>query len=410
MGSAARMKIEFAPLYIPWERRLQTASVLQWVFTFLCMAQCSIALFILLLFTRFWLISALYAVWWAFDWDTPSKGGRSSHRMQNSVIWRYMKDYFPVSLVKTADLDPSKNYIFGFHPHAILPAGGFINLCTEANGFSKHFPGLKLYPTMLSMLFRVPFFRDYWMSLGAIPSSKESASYILRKKEGGNIVMIVVGGAKEALDAHPGAYTLVLQNRKGFVRLAIENGMPLVPVFSFGENELYDQVENPKGSWLRWTQDRLQKIMGFSLPLFYARGIFQYTFGFLPYRKPILTVAQCPIALFILLLFTRFWLISALYAVWWAFDWDTPSKGGRRSHRMRNSVVWRYMKDYFPISVRFIASDKESASYVLSKKEGGNIVVIVVGGAKEALDARPGTYTLVLENHKGFVRLAIENG
>ncbi|KAL7983077.1 hypothetical protein Chor_010419, partial [Crotalus horridus] len=123
------MKIEFAPLHIPWERRLQTASVLQWFFCFFCMAQCSVALFIFLLFTRFWLISALYA------------------------------------LVKTADLDPSKNYVFGCHPHGILPAGGFINFCTEATGFSKHFPGLKPHPTMLSMLFRAPFFRDYVMSL-----------------------------------------------------------------------------------------------------------------------------------------------------------------------------------------------------------------------------------------------------
>ncbi|XP_039225622.1 2-acylglycerol O-acyltransferase 2-A-like [Crotalus tigris] len=289
------MKIEFAPLHIPWERRLQTASVLQWFFCFFCMAQCSIALFILLLFTRFWLMSALYAVWWAFDWDTPSKGGRSSHRVQNSVVWRYAKDYFPISLVKTADLDPSKNYVFGCHPHGILPAGSFINFCTEATGFSKHFPGLKPHPTMLSMLFRAPFFRDYVMSLGLIPSDKESVSYVLRKKEGGNIVILSVGGAKEALHAHPGAYTLVLENRKGFVRLAIENSTPLVPVFSFGENELYDQIKNPKGSWVRWTQDHLQKIMGFSLPLFYARGIFQYTFGFLPYRKPIFTVVGKPI-------------------------------------------------------------------------------------------------------------------
>ncbi|KAL7983068.1 hypothetical protein Chor_010410 [Crotalus horridus] len=191
-------------------------------------------------------------------------------------------------LVKTADLDPSKNYIFGFHPHGIMVVGG-IHFCTEATGFSKHFPGLKPHMMMLSMCFRVPFFRDYLMSGGFISSDKESASYILRKKEGGNIVVIAVGGAKEALDARPGAYILVLENRKGFVRLAIENGTPLVPVFSFGENELYDQVENPKGSWLRWTQERLQKIMGVSLPLFYTRG---NTFGFLPYWKPIFTVGK----------------------------------------------------------------------------------------------------------------------
>ena len=66
----------------------------------------------------------------------------------------------------------------------------------------------------------------------------------------------------------------------------------LVPVYSFGENEVFDQVQNPKGTWLRWIQDRLQSIMGISLPLFHARGVFQYSIGVIPYRKPINTVSE----------------------------------------------------------------------------------------------------------------------
>ena len=69
----------------------------------------------------------------------------------------------------------------------------------------------------------------------------------------------------------------------------------LVPVFSFGENELFKQISNPEGSWLRALQNRMQKIMGFALPLFHARGIFQYNFGLIPYRKPIHTVVGHPI-------------------------------------------------------------------------------------------------------------------
>ncbi|XP_048450458.1 2-acylglycerol O-acyltransferase 2-A-like [Rhincodon typus] len=69
----------------------------------------------------------------------------------------------------------------------------------------------------------------------------------------------------------------------------------LVPVFSFGENEVFDQVNNPKGSLLRKIQERLQKVMGISLPLFHARGVFQYSFGLMPYRKPIHTVVGKPI-------------------------------------------------------------------------------------------------------------------
>lgn len=38
------------------------------------------------------------------------------------------------------------------------------------------------------------------------------------------------------------------------------------------------------------------------------------------------------------------------------------------------------------------------------------MLAIIVGGAQEALDARPGSYTLLLKNRKGFVRVAIEHG
>lgn len=289
------MKVEFAPSNVPFTRRLQTAAVLQWVFSFLCLAPLCIVLFFLLLFTRYWLVSVLYAAWWFVDWETPSQGGRKIPFLCNLRLWDYMRDYFPIKLVKTADLDPRQNYIVGFHPHGILVAGAFTNFCTGATGFSSLFPGIRTNLLMLPLWFRAPFFRDYIMCAGLIPSDKESASYVLRQKQGGNAVVIAVGGAPEALDARPGAYCVLLANKKGFIKLAMENGANLVPVYSFGENEVFDQVENPKGTWLRWVQDNLQSIMGISLPLFHARGVFQYSFGLMPYRKPINTVVGRPI-------------------------------------------------------------------------------------------------------------------
>ncbi|XP_028655954.2 2-acylglycerol O-acyltransferase 2 [Erpetoichthys calabaricus] len=289
------MKIEFAPLKIPLQRRLETAAVLQWVFSFLALAPCCYILFILLIFTRFWMVSVIYATWWFWDRETPSHGGRQSQFLRRLRLWRYLRDYFPIELIKTADLDPSQNYILGFHPHGILVAGAFVNFCTEATGFSVLFPGVTPYLLMLPLWFRAPFFRDYIMCGGLIPSDKDSATYLLENKQGGSAVVIAIGGAPESLDARPGAFTLLLKNRKGFVRLAIEKGAHLVPIFSFGENEVFDQVENPRGTWLRWIQERLQKLMGVALPLFHARGVFQYSFGLIPYRKPIFTVVGKPI-------------------------------------------------------------------------------------------------------------------
>ena len=54
----------------------------------------------------------------------------------------------------------------------------------------------------------------------------------------GSCLTIVVGGAAESLSARPGTADLVLKRRLGFIKLAIREGADLVPVFSFGENDV----------------------------------------------------------------------------------------------------------------------------------------------------------------------------
>lgn len=46
-----------------------------------------------------------------------------------------------------------------------------------------------------------------------------------------------VGGAQESLNAKPGHYQIVLKKRKGFIKLVLQTGASLVPVFSFGEGK-----------------------------------------------------------------------------------------------------------------------------------------------------------------------------
>jgi len=133
--------------------------------------------------------------------------------------------------------------------------------------------------------------------LGLCDASKESCNYILEKGNG-NSILLVVGGAKESLDARPSnEYILTLKNRKGFVKIGLANGASLVPIFSFGENDLYDQVANPRGSRLRHFQMLVQKRLGYATPFFKGRGVFQYAIGFLPNRRVIDTYVGAPIHL-----------------------------------------------------------------------------------------------------------------
>lgn len=56
----------------------------------------------------------IYFVWMAYDIKTPARGSRPWEWLRRARIWRWFRDYFPVTLVKTTELDPETNYIFGY--------------------------------------------------------------------------------------------------------------------------------------------------------------------------------------------------------------------------------------------------------------------------------------------------------
>ncbi|KAH0520454.1 Acyl-CoA wax alcohol acyltransferase 1 [Microtus ochrogaster] len=197
---------------------------------------------------------------------------------------------------KTKDLSPSHNYIMGVHPHGLLTFGAFCNFCTEATGFSETFPGITPHLATLSWFFKIPIIRDYLMAKGVCSVSQPAIDYLLSHGTG-NLVGIVVGGVGEALQSVPNTTTLLLQKRKGFVRTALRHGAHLVPTFTFGETEVYDQVLFHEESWMYKFQSFFRRIFGFYFCVFYGQGFNQGSLGLLPYHKPIVTIVGEPLPL-----------------------------------------------------------------------------------------------------------------
>ncbi|KAG9338992.1 hypothetical protein JZ751_024390 [Albula glossodonta] len=348
-----------------WKEFVEKISVLQWVLTFLLMGVSCVLLMVYLMFTCLWLLPTLYTIWMLTDWDTPEQGGRRVEWVRKWTVWKHFRDYFPVKLVKTAELDPSKNYILGSHPHGIMCAGAFSCFSTESCGFAQAFPGMRSCLAILAGLFRMPLYRDYLMSAGfcsagMCPVSKPSLEFLLSRNGTGNVVVIVIGGAAESLASSPGVNTVVMRQRKGFVRLALEYGgwsyglwvgggvvmangqeetgffnngggrvmergwgyglckgvglwtmrergwgygkkekggvmrernADLVPVYNFGENELFRQVVFQDGSIMRTLQTAFKRVMGFAPCLFIGQS-----WGLVPYKTPITTVVGRPIS------------------------------------------------------------------------------------------------------------------
>ncbi|KAI6190064.1 Diacylglycerol acyltransferase family-containing protein [Aphelenchoides bicaudatus] len=253
--------------------------------------------FTVLFFPPLWIFAIPYFCWFIYDRSTPCKGSRPMKFFRSLFVWKYMKRYFPMRIVKTAELPADRNYIVAAHPHGILSFGTFLTFCTEAPGFSELFPGLqRRYAVTLPIQYWFPIRRELLMLTNTISSEASAIEHVLEERECGTVVGIVPGGADEALNSFPDNYKLTLKNRKGFIKLSLKYGASLVPMYTFGETSTYKQIPNPEGSRIRRFQSSLKHILGVTLPFFYGHGLVNSFFGFMPFRVPLNTVIGKPIS------------------------------------------------------------------------------------------------------------------
>lgn len=201
---------------------------------------------------------------------------------------------FSNQISKNNRLGSKSKLLFGNHPHGILCAGAFASFGTDALGFKEKFPGLD--PHLLTLQGQFWFFgyRELFLGSGACAATKEGMEYLLSKPSG-HVSILIVGGALEALEGHRKEIRLVLNRRKGFIKLALRFGVDLVPTFSFGEQFIYEQADNAKGTKVRKFQEWAESWAGFAPAFFMGRGIFQYSLGIVPHRHPITVVTGAPL-------------------------------------------------------------------------------------------------------------------
>lgn len=289
--------VRWAPLATPLSRRLQTLVVAWWMYS-LFLAPWIVWGLITILFLNPLLrcLVPLYLSWMYFDRHTCDRGGRRNGRglgwVRGCVLWNLFRDYFPVTLVKTAELPPDSNYLLCSYPHGIIGTGVLSSFGTDALGVKKLFPGTTPNLVTLRQNFKVPFMREMLLSQGLISAADKSIRYALSDPKKGRLVVLVVGGAAEAQLSEPGDYRIVLKRRKGFVRVALQEGVPLVPVFTFNEHKLLSQV---RGSFMDRLQSWARRSIGFVPVVPVGRGVFQYSFGAVPHRLPLTVVVGKPI-------------------------------------------------------------------------------------------------------------------
>jgi 2-acylglycerol O-acyltransferase 2 len=190
-------------------------------------------------------------------------GKRRSEWVASWRLWGLIKWYFKLEVVSDIKLDKTKQYIIGMHPHGFLPIGTIVNMSTTVSQVDRILNGVHPFSLAASFCFYIPGYRDIILAAGVLDAARYNARRVL--DQGGSL-QLVPGGATEALYAQPGVHIVYLKSRKGFVKLAMETGASLVPVYSFGEVECYRQLSSAMPSVKKF-QKKFQAIFGLSLPL-----------------------------------------------------------------------------------------------------------------------------------------------
>lgn len=184
--------------------------------------------------------------------------------------------YFSVRTAFEQPLPTDRPFIFAMSPHGIYPFGQAMGLVGK---LSAMFHDMR--PVTADMALRAPVFRHLLGWVGAIGASRKSMKKALAE---GNSLCLIPGGMAEMFRSTPTKDIVLLNARKGFIRLAIETGTDVVPSYCFGNSELLTLAP------LSRRLESFSRHLRLSLLFFWGRWGLP-----IPFKRPLLYAVGAPI-------------------------------------------------------------------------------------------------------------------
>lgn len=198
-------------------------------------------------------------------------------------LFRAMGSYQVINSVITPLDIRDGPYILGLHPHGLFPIGtlGCFTMPHDMDTIGRTMPILlsrRLKCGIASFALYLPIFREIFLWLGAIDCSKP---VLQGQLDAGDSIAVFVGGAQESEYSGRGSTSLIIDKRNGIFRLALETGAKLVPVYTFGNNNMFRAYQ--------WDLFGIFNMFKAVTGMWFPRGYFEFT------RHPFITVVGKPV-------------------------------------------------------------------------------------------------------------------
>ena len=160
-----------------------------------------------------------------------------------------MLDYFQYEqIIETSPVDVrknmrnGKNYILAVQPHGVLSLTG---MCSAVYaGVSGDIDMQGTIPTgVASVLLSTPILKHVMGIFNLISADKASLKKQFKKGGIEGTVVLYVGGMAELFLSSVEEETLYLNKRKGFIKLALQEGVDVVPIYLFGNTTVLSVLQ-----------------------------------------------------------------------------------------------------------------------------------------------------------------------
>jgi hypothetical protein len=150
--------------------------------------------------------------------------------------------------VEYPDGEPARiPQIFIFHPHGVFSVANAWHSATKLSDWKTR----PMKGSASSWLLWLPFLPELFEKMNYVTTDYDDMKSVLK---GGESLSVCLGGVREIMYAQEGRMKLSILKKTGIFRMALEEGCPLVPVLTYGENELYTVLDN---EWLTWVNKKL---------------------------------------------------------------------------------------------------------------------------------------------------------